>query len=285
VLTQKQELDRAHRRLSRANERLRLANEQLTELDRENTDLLALAAHGLRGPLLNLQGFSAEMTQVLRELQSFSQSAEGLTAEEQRTLQQALFEDSPEALDFIRASTERMDQLIQAILRLAQLGRQRLEPQFIVTDELVNEVVRSLSYQIVQSRAILEIGSLPSVVADRHALRLVFENLLNNAILYLDPKRPGRIQVRGESRQETVIFQVEDSGRGIPKDQEDVVFKLFGRATNSEMPGEGMGLAYVRAVLERQGGRIWFQSTADQGTTFTFSLPQTPAGSAKAAPR
>lgn len=275
VLAQKQELDLAHERQARANEQLRRANEKLFELDRENTDLLALAAHGLRGPLLNLQGFSAETEHVLEKLREVAEEArQYLTEDDKQDLDEALYRDSPEALGFIRASTDRMDQLIHAILTLARLGRQKLAPHLLDLQGLVNEVLRSLSFQIGRSGAMVEVGELPVVVADHNAIRLVFENLLNNAILYLSPKRPGLIQVEAEEKKDSFVFHVKDNGVGIAPAKEDQIFKLFGRAAGPEIPGEGMGLAYVRTVVERQGGRIWFRSTVDEGTVFSFSLPK-----------
>jgi len=275
VLEQKQELDRAHQRLALTNEKLRQANEQLFELDRENTDLLALAAHGLRGPLLNLQGFSAETERALEKLQTVATEVKDkLSKEDRKGLKSALFEETPEALSFIRASTDRMDQLIQAILTLASLGRQKLAPQPLDTEELVRSILRSLSFQVSRSGAQVTVGALPGIVADPHAMRLVFENLLHNAILYLSPDRPGKIDISSEGEGEIVIFQVRDNGIGIDPRNKDLIFKLFGRVAGRDIPGEGMGLAYVRTVLERQGGKIWFRSTPGEGTTFIFSLPR-----------
>ena len=112
------------------------------------------------------------------------------------------------------------------------------------------------------------------MIADRPSLKLVFENLLNNAILYLEPGRPGRIRISGEASADSCTYRIEDNGRGISAEDRPKIFQIFGRGQGSEVPGEGLGLAFVRTTLERHGGNIDFESTPGEGTTFFFSLPR-----------
>jgi signal transduction histidine kinase len=117
------------------------------------------------------------------------------------------------------------------------------------------------------------IGDLPVVSADPTAMEQIFGNILNNAILYLVPERPGQIEISAERLARETVFRVRDNGQGIADRDREKVFELFRRAGRPSAPGEGMGLAYVKALLRRHEGRIWFDSKPGVGTTFSFSIP------------
>ena len=97
-------------------------------------------------------------------------------------------------------------------------------------------------------------------------------NILDNALLYLDPERLGEIEIGGERQADQVCFYIRDNGRGIAPGDMDKVFAPFRRGGKQDMPGEGMGLAYVQALVRRHGGRIWCESQPGVGTTFTFTV-------------
>ncbi|MCB1056103.1 MAG: hypothetical protein KDD11_11435 [Acidobacteria bacterium] len=275
VLEQKEELGRTNRELSQANRQLRRINEELANLDRENADFLAIAAHDLRTPLVNLKGFAGEIRGALEALQRITESAaDALSPVNLERARQALAKDAPEALSFIDTSTERMDQLIDALLALSQLGRQKLVLAPVDMAELVQETLRSLTYQISRNRVRVSVGELPMIYADAASMKQVMENLLGNAVNYLDPSRPGRVSIGSEVEDDEVVIHVRDNGRGIAASQAHKVFKIFGRAGAADVPGEGVGLAFVRTLVERHGGRIWFESEEGAGTTFFVALPR-----------
>jgi signal transduction histidine kinase len=110
-------------------------------------------------------------------------------------------------------------------------------------------------------------------MADRTAMELIFGNLLSNAVLYLRPGCPGQIEVTGEAGSDETTFHIKDNGRGIAEEERNKVFEPFRRAGKPDTPGEGMGLAYVQALVRRHGGRIWFTSQPGVGTTFSFTIP------------
>jgi signal transduction histidine kinase len=116
---------------------------------------------------------------------------------------------------------------------------------------------------------------LPVVHADRLALAQIFGNLLANAIAYLESSRPGEITITAEQHPGMTVFAVQDNGRGIAADDISHVFEPFRRVGQQDVPGEGMGLAYVRTLVRRHGGDITCQSTLGVGTTFSFTLAQT----------
>jgi signal transduction histidine kinase len=181
----------------------------------------------------------------------------------------------PEAIDFIRSSTAKMDRLINAILRLSREGGRVLTPEPIQLKDMLEATGRTLAHQMNDAGATLEIGNIPELVSDRLALEQIFTNLLENAVKYLAPGRPGQIRVRGWKEGSTVFIDVEDNGRGIDPKDHARVFDLFRRAGAQDRPGEGIGLAHVRALVRRLGGTITLNSSPGEGATFRVSLPDT----------
>ncbi len=188
---------------------------------------------------------------------------------------QAIRVDLPESIGFIRSSTQKMDRLINAILRLSREGRRVIAPEKLDMKSLLNGVADGIRHQASSRAAEIEIESpLPDIVSDRVAVEQIFSNLVENAVKYLAKDRPGLITVRGRAQGDTVIYQVQDNGRGIDPKDHDRVFDLFRRSGTQDQPGEGIGLAHVRALAYRLGGLITCESALDQGATFTLSLPR-----------
>src|SRR6202007_1792993 len=120
---------------------------------------------------------------------------------------------------------------------------------------------------------------------DPQALEQLFANLVGNAVNYLDPQRPGRIEVGrsdgpGDDATGLRTYYVKDNGVGIPAAQQAKVFLAFQRLHPEAAPGEGIGLALVRRVAERHGGKVWLASAAGEGSTFFVTLPAGPPGAA-----
>jgi signal transduction histidine kinase len=134
--------------------------------------------------------------------------------------------------------------------------------------------LRTLAHQIQSGNIDVKVGLLPIIASDRSAIEQIFGNLLDNAIKYLDPERPGRIEVSAEETADATVLHVRDNGRGIAEEDMDKVFQPFRRAGIQDVPGEGMGLAFVRMLLHRLGGRIECHSQLGVGTTFSFMLPK-----------
>lgn len=258
----------------RAEERLQRYAAELEQANEEVRQFAYIVSHDLRTPLINLSGFAAELRSGLEVTGSALKTALPHLDEGQRqALVTALQEDIPEALGFIHSSVIRMDRFINALLKLARLGRRELKLEPIDMGDLVQATLQTLAHQIEGRGVKVTVGSLPEVVADRTSIEQIMGNLLTNAVLYLDPDRPGEIEVTGERRGDETIFHVRDNGRGIAKEDMDKVFAPFRRVGRQDVPGEGMGLPYVQALVRRHGGRIWCKSQRGAGTTFTFTLP------------
>ena len=184
-----------------------------------------------------------------------------------------LSQDFAEALGFIKSSISKMDRLIGAILILTREGQREFKPVPINTTELVENIVRTLAHQAAEARAEIHIEPLPQIVSDRLGLEQIFSNLIDNAIKYLKPGVPGEITVRGRKKLGFAILEIADNGRGIdPKDHQRI-FDLFRRAGSQDRPGQGIGLAHVRALVRRLGGTMSVASELHHGSTFTITLP------------
>jgi signal transduction histidine kinase len=167
-----------------------------------------------------------------------------------------------------------MDSLINAILRLSREGRRTLTAEPLAMNEVVAGLIDSVRHRLGERGAEASIeGILPDLRSDRLAIEQVFGNLIDNAVKYMSPARPGRIVVRGRREGGVLIFEIQDNGRGIdPKDHERI-FELFRRSGTQDQTGEGIGLAHVRALMYRLGGTISCDSELDRGATFHISLP------------
>jgi PAS domain S-box-containing protein len=258
----------------RAEDMSRRIAANLKESNEEIRSFAYIVSHDLRAPLVNLKGFSGELSYALRELAPVFAGGVAPLAEKERQKMEDLYQkDVPEALEFIDSSVNRMERLINAILKLSRLGRQDMKPERVVMEQVVASITKSLRHQIEQRRTTLTIGTLPDIVADRTVMEQIMGNLLDNAVKYLEPDRPGRIEINAETSSDSITFHVRDNGRGIAEEEMGKVFEIFRRAGRQDMPGEGMGLAYVKTLVRRQGGSIQCASQLGEGTTFSFTIP------------
>ena len=273
------------RSLESANEAVVSLNHDLEAKVRERTaDLQAandeiqrfayIVSHDLRSPLVNVMGFTAELDAAGGHARALLDRVEGDRPDlPTRDEQLAIREDLPEALGFIRTSTSKMDRLINAILKLSREGRRTLTAERIDMTALLSDIAKALHQQAEAAEAQVTIDPLPALTGDRLALDQVFGNLVENAIKYLQPGRPGVVHVSGRQRGPLVEITVTDNGRGIDKADRERVFELFRRAGVQDRPGEGIGLANVRALVRRLGGTIELESEPGQGSRFIVTLP------------
>jgi PAS domain S-box-containing protein len=252
----------------------------LKQRNKEVEQLTYTFTHHLRSPLVNLQGFSAELRAALAMIGSAVIAAlPHLEGRQREVVTQALEKDVPEALGFIDASVIRMDQLINAVLKLSRLGRRKLKPRPIDMGALVQATLETLAHEIEEGRAKVTIGPLPRVIADRRSMEEIWESVLTNAVRYLvrpdavGLDRPGEIEVSAEQTPDETAFRVRDNGRGIAAEDMDKVFALFRRAGKQDIPGEALGLPCAQILIHRHGGRMWCESKPGMGTTFVFTIP------------
>jgi len=250
--------------------------ERIAELREANEEMQSFAyvvGHDLRAPLVNIMGFTSEL-QALQEV-IFNQLEQGGEASNASGFDaKAAGAEFDEAIGFIKAATEKMERLIGAILALSRAGKRELKPETIDMSVLVDGVATTLAHETQAVGAEIEVGTLPSITSDRLALEQVFSNLLDNALKYLRPEAPGRIQITGYASSQRLIYEVRDNGRGIAEADQRRVFELFRRAGAQDQRGEGIGLSHVRALVRRLGGTIKLTSALNKGSTFRVELPR-----------
>ncbi|MFN8374062.1 MAG: PAS domain S-box protein [Anaerolineae bacterium] len=269
------------REITRYNEELeRRVDERTAELAEANEEIKNFAyivSHDLRAPLVNLKGFSGELRAAVKQVsEECDQLVEHINPARREALLRSLKEDIPEALQFIESSVSSMDGFTKAILKLSRLGRLHLELVKVDTRLIVEKILAALNYQMNQRSVKLIIGDLPLVMADYVSIEQIFGNILSNAVAYLTSERPGTIEISAEQNDNQTLFSIRDNGRGIAPEDMDKVFAPFRRAGRQDVPGEGMGLAYVQTLVRRHGGRIWCESQLGVGTTFKFLIPHNP---------
>ncbi len=276
--------DKAERQLRDSN--LILENsvaERTADLREANDELQRYAyivSHDLRAPLVNIMGFTSELETLhadifkrLATLGNASYTTESKTEPELSDADRELSESYVEALDFIKSSVEKMDRLIGAILKLSREGRREFHPAEIDVTALVDGIVTTMAHQMQEAEAEIGVDPLPTIVSDRLALEQIFSNLIDNALKYLKSGVPGRISVNGKRKLGFVVYQITDNGRGIDPRDHQRVFDLFRRAGVQDRPGQGIGLAHVRALVRRMGGNLSLSSQLGEGSTFTITLP------------
>ena len=247
----------------------REAEAELRESNEEMQRYAYIVSHDLRAPLVNVMGFASELTAVQEDVR---QALEGNPARD------GIVEDLGEALGFIKASVQRMERLIAAILKLSRDGRRTLKPEPLDMVALIQGLADALRHQYDAAGATIDIApDLPRIAGDRIAVEQIFGNLIDNAVKYLDPARPGRVEVRASLIGRSLArFDVIDNGRGISAKDHARVFELFRRSGEQDRPGEGIGLAHVRSLARALGGRIGLSSELGIGSTFSVVLPFDP---------
>jgi len=274
--------------LERRNGELTRANRDLDQKNQENEMFVYSVSHDLRSPLVNLQGFSRELGLVRGDLEMLVESEmDEARRQRARTIVQR---DMPESIHFIQTAVTRLSSIIDALLRLSRAGRVEFRPEMVDVGAVIRRVVEAMRASITERKAEIVIGDLQSAWGDPTALDQVFANLIGNAVQYLDPARPGRIEIGMEHRDSKdlegfQVYQVKDNGLGIAQAHLPKVFAIFQRLHPGTAPGEGVGLTLVRRMVERHGGRIWVESEAGVGSTFFVALPEKKHSPVGVAPR
>ncbi len=244
----------------------------LAEKNKELETIVYTVSHDLRSPLVNVQGFGKQLNRACGKIEAAVAAAQGgmvSAAELKAPVETAI----PQALRFINAGVNKMEMLLNGLLRYSRLGRVAFTIQPLDMNELVSEIIEAMRFQIDETKAEVEVSRLPPCLGDRAQTSQAFANLLDNAIKYRDPARTLRIQVRAAVRDGMAVYSVADNGIGIAPGHREKAFEIFHRLNPDTASGEGLGLTIAQRVLEREGGKIWIESEEGVGSTFFVALP------------
>jgi signal transduction histidine kinase len=260
-------------------ERVKHRTADLERASEEIQRFVYIITHDLRAPLVNIVGFTRELEDGVKSLQALidrSEAGSDPTDPVVRDARIASTEDLPEAIGFIRSSTQKMDGLINAILKLSREGRRTLRPERIELEDVITASAAAIQHQLSQADGEIKLDlKVPPIYNDKLSLEQIFGNLLDNAIKYRSQHRPLRIDVRaGIAPGGRISIEIADNGRGISDKDRQRVFELFRRAGAQDQPGEGIGLAHVQTLVRNLGGEIGLTSMLDKGSTFRVVLPR-----------
>jgi PAS domain S-box-containing protein len=237
---------------------------QAEEALRERTALLEIAnkeleafsysvSHDLRAPLRHISGYVELLTNQFHN--SFS-------------------EKGKHYLDSIAGSARQMGILIDDLLQFSRNNRQEMRQTRLDMNILLQEVLETIKSDIIGRSIKWDIGKLPNVYGDHALLRLVWSNLINNAVKFTRAKKKARIEIRYREEKREYVFFVRDNGAGFDMQYAQKLFGVFQRLhSQEEFEGTGIGLANVQRIVSRHGGRTWAEAELDKGATFYFSLP------------
>jgi signal transduction histidine kinase len=179
----------------------------------------------------------------------------------------------PESLGFIEKSAETMEILLTSLVQVTRAGLAAVSPEKIDMDELIANILASLEFKIQQAGATVRVDKLPPCTADKPQAGRIFSNLIDNALKYLDKSRPGSIRIWGIASGNESMYCVEDNGLGIAPEYQKRIFEIFYRVSQ-KVQGEGIGLAMVKRMVDRNNGRIWVESEQGKGSRFFVALPK-----------
>ena len=252
--------------------RLKRLNMDLQAKNAELEQVVYVASHDLRSPLVNIDGYSRELSYCVddlkQELAKLPDDTDMLQA-----IKPILEQEIPESLRFIQTSASKMDKLLSGLLRLSRTGRAALEIETLDMNVLITKVLDSIEFQIKEAEVKIEISDLPPCRGDEIQVNQAFSNLVGNALKYLDKNRPGVISIHAEADEEWAVYCVQDNGIGINPEHLDNIFEIFHRLHPGVSEGDGLGLTIIRRIADRLGGSVWAESEPGKGSRFYFALP------------
>ncbi len=248
----------AHRVVTWMQRRIGHQAELAAELRRSNAELehfAYVASHDLAAPLRSVTSFTTMLA---------------------RRYEGQLDSEADKLIGFITGGTMRMQRMIDDLLAFARAGRTEAAVAPFALDALVDRVREDLAAEIEERGARIETGPLPELVADAPRIAQVVQNLISNAIKFTPAGRKPRIEITAARLAAAWRIDVRDNGIGIDPRHASKVFGMFQRLHGEdEFPGTGIGLAICQRIVERHGGRIWVDGYENEGSTFSFTIPDT----------
>lgn len=225
--------------------------QRLRRKNKELEQFAYVASHDLQEPLRTLSSYSELFEEQYRD---------------------QLDEEANTYLNFISEASERMRQLVKALLDYNRIGSKKTLAT-VDCNELVAEVVNDLSASILEAKAKVTVDKLPQILGYKTELRLLFQNLIANALKFRKKDRKTTVHIKGRKSKDGWQFSIRDNGIGIAGEYKEQIFVIFKRLHNRrDYEGTGIGLAHCQKIVDLHGGRIWVDSEPDQGSTFYFTI-------------
>lgn len=247
--------------------------DRLEGKSKELENFIYLTAHDLRTPMVNIDGFSRELSADMKTLR---EALAGGSPVESAPFQ-ILWGRMAASLGYLTEGAVKMGNMLAGLLQVSRLASQEMRSVIVDMNTVVASVRNSFSWQLRETGGVLEAGALPPCRGDLEAISHVFANLIDNALKYRDRDRKLLVTIKGEAKGgNTVLYSVSDNGRGIKAADVDKIWDMFYRGVNGHTDsngGEGAGLYLVKSLVIKNGGKIWVKSEEGKGASFFVQLP------------
>lgn len=238
--------------LHRLNEDLKRKNEELEQMNEELEAFSYSVSHDLRSPLRGINGYAA----ILKE-----------------EFENELHEGALELLNKIIGSALKMSNLIDSLLWMSRLERKQSVNGLIDLNKLVQNVLKEMEKTYDQQQVQFQVKNLPDCYGDRDLVRQVYTNLISNALKYSSRREHAVVEIGADQKKNPTVYYVRDNGAGFDMEYKEKLFGVFQRLHGShEFEGIGIGLAIVKRIVTRHGGKVWAEGKVNEGATFYFTL-------------
>lgn len=247
-----EELENLVEREKLLNNKLELQTAELKKSNEELESFASIASHDLKEPLRMIRNFMELL---------------------QKKYHDQLDETAQKYINFAVDGSERMTNLINDLLEFSRVGKTYTEFKKVNVQQILDEILQHYGPRIEESNAVVKQDSMPEINAIQVSLKIVFQNLISNALKYHKGKVKPKIEILSKELDTHWQFSISDNGIGIEEEYRERIFQLFNRLHSSEeYPGTGMGLATCRKIVEQHGGEIWVESEPGKGSTFHFTI-------------